>query len=121
MDNPLVWASKTLNYLTSNVVHPTYFPYLWAPTLHAARVSLVYQTLSRKAPKSRWGTYLAGYLISCWAGGIITHLMLGFPPPMAYSFQPYINYLGVHLVLTGFFDLFPFVREIIFETGELSI
>ncbi|KAJ2918097.1 hypothetical protein MD484_g2317, partial [Candolleomyces efflorescens] len=28
---------------------------------------------------------------------------------MAYSFQPYINYLGVHLVLTGFFDLFPFL------------
>ncbi|RXW12220.1 hypothetical protein EST38_g13632 [Candolleomyces aberdarensis] len=26
---------------------------------------------------------------------------------MAYSFQPYINYLGVHLVLTGFFSLFP--------------
>ncbi|KAF5339847.1 hypothetical protein D9611_009160 [Ephemerocybe angulata] len=114
MDNLLISTSDALKFLSTNVVHPTYFPYLWAPTLHAARISLVYQTLARKAglgtySKFPWGPYIAGYLVSCWAGGIITNFLLGMPPPMAYSFQPYINYLAVHLGLTAFFSVFPFL------------
>lgn len=106
--------ADALKFLSTTVVHPTYYPYFWAPTLHAARISLVYQMLARKSglgsySKFPWGPYLAGYLIACWAGGIITNVMLGMPPPQAYSFHPYINYLSVHLGLTAIFSSYPSV------------
>lgn len=103
-------TSSALTRITTEVVHPTYFPFLWAPTLHAARISIVFQTVMRKTnSRMGWGPYIAGYLISCWAGGIITNFMLGLPPPMAYSVQPWINYIAVHLALTAFFDVFPWL------------
>ena len=37
--------------------------------------------------------------------------MLGLPPPMLYSFGPWINYLTVHFVLTALFSFFPSVRS----------
>ena len=106
-------TEHTANSLTllNTLVHPQYFPFPWAPTLHAARISLVYQSsIQQSKTKSFWGPYIAGYLITCWAGGVATHLLLGLPPPMAFSFHPYINYLTVHLVLTAFFSAFPSVR-----------
>jgi hypothetical protein len=37
----------------------------------------------------------------------LTHHLLGVPPPVLYSFHPYINYLAVHLALTFVFHIFP--------------
>ncbi|TEB30930.1 hypothetical protein FA13DRAFT_1792055 [Coprinellus micaceus] len=71
-------TSSALTFIVTQVVHPAYFPFLWAPTLHAAR-------------------------------GVITSLLLGLPPPMAYSVQPWINYISVHLALTALFDTFPWL------------
>lgn len=36
-----------------------------------------------------------------------SHVLLSLPPPPLYSFQPYINYLSTHLLLTLLFNYFP--------------
>jgi len=101
-------AAEGLVYLTTTQVHSFWFPYLLAPTLHAARISIAFQANARRSSAMlSWGTYILGYLIMCWGGSLLSHFLLGLPPPMLYSFHPYINYLTVHLVLTGFFTLFP--------------
>lgn len=100
-----------LSFISSQIVHPTYFPYPWAPVLHSARISLVFQTLGRRNSASWkklfWGPYIVGYLLACWGGGVLTHLTMGLPPPQFYSFHPWINYITVHLVLTALFNVFP--------------
>jgi hypothetical protein len=53
----------------------------------------------------------------CWGGGVLTHLLLGLPPPMFYAFGPWINYLTVHFVLTSFFSFFPAVRLLISQNN----
>lgn len=45
--------------------------------------------------------------MACWGGGVLTHLIMGLPPPHFYSFHPWINYITVHLVLTAVFNIFP--------------
>ncbi|EDR10180.1 uncharacterized protein LACBIDRAFT_318299 [Laccaria bicolor S238N-H82] len=96
--------------MNTTLVHPVYFPYPLAPALHAARISIAFQIAQRKSPASpSWGTYIFGYLITCWAGGLLSHFLLGLPPPMLYSFHPYIIYITVHLVSTLLFSLFPFL------------
>ncbi|TFK25795.1 hypothetical protein FA15DRAFT_668122 [Coprinopsis marcescibilis] len=107
----ITWAASGLQLLSSKLVHPVYFPYPWAPVLHAARISLVFQSLGRKNDANwkqlLWGPYIFGYLAACWGGGVITHLLLGLPPPHFYSFHPFINYITVHLVLTAVINRYP--------------
>ncbi|KAF9465960.1 hypothetical protein BDZ94DRAFT_1306685 [Collybia nuda] len=92
----------------SSPVHKDWFPYALAPTIHAARISIAYQANARRSSGSlSWGTYIAGYLIMCWGGTLLTHNLLGVPPPVLHSFHPYINYLTVHLALTYIFQSFP--------------
>ncbi|KAF4621613.1 hypothetical protein D9613_012609 [Agrocybe pediades] len=56
--------ADALVYLNVNKVHPVWFPYSWAPTLHAARISMIYQTNAKKSPTPlSWGTYIVGFLI----------------------------------------------------------
>ncbi|KAL1757721.1 hypothetical protein FB107DRAFT_272712 [Schizophyllum commune] len=103
-------VADALVFLTNTTVHPTLFPYLWGPTLHAARISIAYQTNARKQPgyaRMPWATYIAGYLIMCWGGTLTAHFLCGLPPPQLYSFHPYINYVAVHLALTLLFSVFP--------------
>lgn len=58
-----------LLFITKTQVHPSYFPYPLAPTLHALRVSLAYQTQAHRfnGPQGTkgvsWGGYIAGYLM----------------------------------------------------------
>ncbi|KAL0072659.1 hypothetical protein AAF712_000422 [Marasmius tenuissimus] len=95
---------------TTTKVHSTLFPFPWASTLHAARISLVYQANMKKAGQEKaigWKAYLAGYLIMSWGGMLISHFLLNLPPPPIYSFMPYMNYLGVHFLLTFVTTLFP--------------
>jgi hypothetical protein len=42
-----------------------------------------------------------------WGGGLISHFLLGLPPPMLYSFHPAINYLSIHLLVTLIYQIFP--------------
>ncbi|KAF8662034.1 hypothetical protein AX16_001220 [Volvariella volvacea WC 439] len=103
--NPVAGA---LDALTTTVVHPDYFPYLLAPTLHAARISIAYQINSRKSPTPLpWATYIGGFLIMAWGGGFFVHLILGLPPPMLHATGLWINYIAVHLFLTAFFSIYP--------------
>ncbi|KAF9044262.1 hypothetical protein BJ165DRAFT_188963 [Panaeolus papilionaceus] len=100
--------SDALVLLNTRTVHPVLFPFALAPTLHAARVSTIFQANTRRSPAAlSWGTYIIGYLIMCWGGGLGSSLLLGLPPPMLYSFRPAVNYLTVHLVLTALFSVFP--------------
>ncbi|KAF8960697.1 hypothetical protein BDZ97DRAFT_1665389 [Flammula alnicola] len=100
--------SDALVYINTTKVHSVWFPYPLAPTLHAARVSMIFQANARRSPAPlSWGTYITGYLIMCWGGGLISHFFLGLPPPMLYSFSPSIIYISVHLVLTLLFQIFP--------------
>ncbi|KIJ98384.1 hypothetical protein K443DRAFT_680814 [Laccaria amethystina LaAM-08-1] len=110
LSTALTTMNTTLTTVNTTLVHPVYFPYLLAPTLHAARISIAFQLAARKSPAPlSWGTYIVGYLITCWAGGLLSHFLLGLPPPMLYSFDPYITYITVHLVSTLLFTLFPFL------------
>ncbi|KIM43733.1 hypothetical protein M413DRAFT_443638 [Hebeloma cylindrosporum] len=106
--NYLSPIANALVYLNTTKVHPVWFPYPLAPTLHALRVSMGFQSHARRSttPHS-WGTYLTGFLIMAWGGGILSHLLLGVPPPMLYSFHPAINYISVHLLVTLVFQIFP--------------
>jgi hypothetical protein len=56
--------ADALVYINTTKVHPVWFPYAIAPTLHAARISIVYQSNARRSPSAlSWGTYITGYLI----------------------------------------------------------
>ncbi|KAF8877941.1 hypothetical protein CPB84DRAFT_1966259 [Gymnopilus junonius] len=95
-------------FINTTKVHPIWFPYALAPTLHAARISMVFQSNARKSPTPlSWGTYIFGFLIMAWGGGLLSHFWLGLPPPMLYSFHPAINYISVHLFFTLLFQAFP--------------
>ncbi|PFH47578.1 hypothetical protein AMATHDRAFT_151781 [Amanita thiersii Skay4041] len=98
--------ADSLVYLQSTKVHPTWFPFALAPTIHATRISIAYQAKVAGRPLS-WPTYLAGYLIMCWGGTTLTHLLLSLPPPPFHSAQLYINYLTPHILLTILFSLNP--------------
>ncbi|KDQ23274.1 hypothetical protein PLEOSDRAFT_1049235 [Pleurotus ostreatus PC15] len=104
----LSYVAHAFHSLTTSVVSPSYFPFVYGSTLHAARVSIAFQFNARKNqhPHS-WGTYVVGYLIMAWGGSVISHILLSLPPPQLYSIQPYINYLTVHFFLTAFFQQFP--------------
>ncbi|KAL0958778.1 hypothetical protein HGRIS_014100 [Hohenbuehelia grisea] len=104
----LTSVAHAFEFVTTTLVHPVYFPYPYATTLHAARVSIAFQANVR-ASKSRqsWGTHAAGFLIMAWGGGVISHILLGLHPAQLYSVHPYINYLAVHFVLTAFCSVFP--------------
>ncbi|KAF8347555.1 hypothetical protein F5887DRAFT_956305 [Amanita rubescens] len=102
--------SDSLTFISKTKVHSRWFPYALAPTLHAARISAVYQHNARKAgyeKKLSWPTYLAGYLIMCWGGSVLSHLFLGLPSPTFYSIHLYINYIAPHLLFTLIFTLYP--------------
>ncbi|KAJ6609819.1 hypothetical protein B0H10DRAFT_2062612 [Mycena sp. CBHHK59/15] len=89
-------------------VHGTVFPYVWGTTLHAARISLVFQTNMRAtASHLSWGAYLLGFLLMCWGGSLATHILLSLPPPQLYAPGPWINYTAVHLLLTLLFHYVP--------------
>jgi len=56
--------ADALVYISTTKVHPVWFPYPLAPTLHAARISMIYQFNARRSPSAlSWGTYITGYLI----------------------------------------------------------
>ncbi|KAL1741152.1 hypothetical protein HDZ31DRAFT_46053 [Schizophyllum fasciatum] len=119
-------VADALVFMTNTTVHPTLFPYLWGPTLHAARISLAYQANARKQPgysKMPWATYIAGYLIMCWGGTLTAHFLCGLPPPQLYSFHPYINYGAVHLALTLLLSVFPQIltQAKIFDTALVPV
>ncbi|KAF8632670.1 hypothetical protein AX17_004802 [Amanita inopinata Kibby_2008] len=101
-------VADSLVFLGTTKVHETLYPFALAPTLHAARISIAYQSNARKSTRPlSWPTYLAGYLVMCWGGGVFSHLLLGLPPPVFYSFSPYINYITVHIALTALFSKKP--------------
>ncbi|KAK0207909.1 hypothetical protein DFS33DRAFT_392136 [Desarmillaria ectypa] len=100
--------ADALTFLTITQVHPTLFPYPWASTLHATRVSMAYQNNMRKSGNNlSWGTYIVGYLIMCWGGMVLSHTLLSLPPPILFSIHPYINYIVPHLAVTLLFAIFP--------------
>ena len=56
--------ADALVYINTTKVHPVWFPYPIAPTLHAARISIIYQSNARRSPSPlSWGTYITGYLM----------------------------------------------------------
>ncbi|KAJ7783044.1 hypothetical protein B0H16DRAFT_1709874 [Mycena metata] len=89
-------------------VHATIFPYPWATTLHASRISMVFHTNLRNTnSRLSWGAHLLGFLLMCWGGSLTSHLLLSLPPPQLYALGPWINYSAVHLLFTVLFHYFP--------------
>ena len=57
-------VADALVYINTTKVHPVWFPYVLAPTLHAARVSTVFHSNARRSPAPlSWGTHIVGYLV----------------------------------------------------------
>lgn len=103
-----IQATHTL--LTSRVVHQSLYPYTLFTTLHAIRVTVAFQNNVRASSnkgKLTWGNYISGYLIMAWGGSFIAHLLMSLPPPILYNYQPYVNYISVHLLATAFFHVYP--------------
>ncbi|KAF9517577.1 hypothetical protein BS47DRAFT_1326382 [Hydnum rufescens UP504] len=103
MTSPLFAAVIWLTGFLNTTVHPTYYPFPWATTLHAARISLVHngriRALGTRA-KLGSGPDYAGFLIFCWAGSLFSNFFLSLPPPQILSAYPTINYLSVHILIT---------------------
>lgn len=58
--------ADALVYINTTKVHPVWFPFALAPTLHAARVSMIFQANARRASPAAplsWGTHIAGFLM----------------------------------------------------------
>jgi len=96
--------SDSLTFISKTKVHSRWFPYALAPTLHAARISAVYQHNARKAgyeKKLSWPTYLAGYLIMVSFCALYSHyserlrLVLGWLRP----FAPLSGFATTHILL----------------------
>ena len=65
--------ADSLLFISTSKVHQTLFPYVLTPTLHALRISMIYQLNARKAGHGKsltWATYLAGYLVMV---GVLLH------------------------------------------------
>jgi hypothetical protein len=97
------------------------------------RISAAFQSiLKRNGNRLNWRTYMAGFLVmvclrfirklrrlmylpstKSWGSMLISHFILQLPPPILYNIHPWINYLGVHVILTVFFHFFPDVRRAI--------
>ncbi|KAF7315361.1 hypothetical protein MIND_00050700 [Mycena indigotica] len=94
--------------LLGTPVHRSIFPYVWGATLHAARISLVFNSQIR-ASKSQLsvGANLIGYLIMCWGGSLAVHMLLSLPPPHLYTFAPWLNYAAVHLLVSSLLSYLP--------------
>lgn len=63
----------------NRLVHPTWFPYPFASTIHAARISVAFQANTRRSSTSLpWATYIAGYLVMvCILSNVLlTHLLI---------------------------------------------
>ena len=60
-------VSALTTFLTTTLVHPAYYPYPWATTLHAARISLVYRgrlsALGNADGRLGRGAEFAGFLM----------------------------------------------------------
>ena len=109
----VTWASQP--------VHKQLFPYPLVPVLHAARISMVFQTNRRKARSQlTFAQDMAGFLImarrrlnaapanrvQCWGGAFSVHMLLGLPPPQLISSTPWIIYPTVHVLLSTAFRFF---------------
>ncbi|KAF9076335.1 hypothetical protein BDP27DRAFT_1314281 [Rhodocollybia butyracea] len=102
------------------VVNPVVYPFPWFNTLHAARISLVFQTNTHKFnthSSHGWKSYIGGFCLMCWGGMIFSHFLLNLPPPVLYAPLPWINYISVHLILTFIFSLIP---SVLAETESLA-
>jgi len=94
-----------------NIVNPL-FPYPWFNTLHAARISVAFQSNTRRLGTHTahgWKSYIGGFCLMSWGGMLFSHFLLNLPPPVLYAPQPWINYISVHLLLTFVFSLVPSV------------
>lgn len=98
----LALTTASTRYLAT-LAHPTFFPFPLGLVLHAGRTSLAHQQLVRSSStwkNTPWSAYLAGFFILSWGGGVVSHVILGLPPPQLYSVRPWAGYLVVHLALT---------------------
>jgi len=47
-----------------------------------------------------WSQNLAGFLVMCWGGNLLTHFLLCIPPAQLVSVHPWIVYSSVHALLS---------------------
>lgn len=76
--------------------------------LHAARISLAFQTNKRRMESRLSFTQdMAGFLIMCWGGSLTVAFLLSAPAPQLVSSMPWIVYPAVHLALSSLFHFVP--------------
>ncbi|EPQ27208.1 uncharacterized protein PFL1_05131 [Pseudozyma flocculosa PF-1] len=109
-----------LNAHMMTPVHPTAYPFPWATTLHALRVSLAYRGICKgfKARRRAQGKKddelqvgmlreAAGFLVMAWGGSFLSNYILTQIPGQLISVQPWLNYLSVHYAVGFLLTLFP--------------
>jgi hypothetical protein len=105
--NQLRPIADALVYINTTKVHPVWFPYAIAPTLHAARISMIYQSNARRSPSAlSWGTYITGYLIMVCTSSIVlvgtqmSFIVLGRRSPV--TFPPWAPSTNALFIRTNY-------------------
>ncbi|KAJ3786651.1 hypothetical protein GGU10DRAFT_351159 [Lentinula aff. detonsa] len=107
MLRPIVDGFKLLG----NPVNSLVYPFPWFSTLHAARISLAFQSNTYRQGTYTalgWKSYIGGFCVMSWGGMVFSHILLNLPPPVLYAHQVWFNYISIHLFLTAMFSLIPF-------------
>ncbi|KAJ3999702.1 hypothetical protein F5050DRAFT_879848 [Lentinula boryana] len=107
MLRPIVDGFKLLG----NPVNSLVYPFPWFSTLHAARISLAFQSNTYRQGTYTalgWKSYIGGFCVMSWGGMVFSHILLNLPPPVLYASQVWFNYISIHLFLTAVFSLIPF-------------
>ncbi|KAJ3988623.1 hypothetical protein F5890DRAFT_1490927 [Lentinula detonsa] len=107
MLRPIVDGLKLLG----NPVNPLVYPFPWFSTLHAARISVAFQSNTYRQGTFTalgWKSYIGGFCVMSWGGMVFSHILLNLPPPVLYAPQVWFNYISIHLFLTAVFSLIPF-------------
>jgi len=127
----LLHLSSLVQYLSTTLVHPVFFPYPWITTLHAARITHAYRLRIKEFGNRGTlsaGSECTGFLLMCWGGGTIANFLMFLPPPQLLSISPWINYLAVHALFGYAVDAVPSLKAVdtalplmdaIFRTGSI--
>lgn len=107
-------TAKLNDFLLTQHVHSTIFPYAWLPTLHALRIAFIHTSLKAKVQQAQkannksslppapttFAYDLVGFLIMAWGGGFLVSFILGQTPMQLLTIYPFLNYVGVYIFIS---------------------
>ncbi|ORX38863.1 hypothetical protein BD324DRAFT_569248, partial [Kockovaella imperatae] len=94
--------SRLVHHITTEPVHPIYYPFLRFGALHASRTCLVWAAATKTGGSRRKVGRLQdlfGYLVATWGGGTLLSLLTSQPPAWLISSTPWLIYIPIYFLL----------------------